>query len=109
MSKSGWIEFSEVDKVERVANNVKAPRPIHTPDPSYTDEARLAKYQGTTGLTVVVDATGQVKLIRVTRPLGLGLDEQAEAKINTWKFEPALRDGKPVAVQVNIEVTFNLY
>jgi len=69
----------------------------------------MAKYQGTTVLTIVVDSTGDVKRVRVARPLGLGLDEQAAAKISTWKFTPAEREGKPVAVQVNVEVTFNLY
>ena len=108
-SKPGESVTPETGAIERVGKRVKAPREIHTPDPSYTDEARMAKYQGTTVLTIVVDSTGDVKRIRVARPLGLGLDEQAAARISTWKFTPAEREGKPVAVQVNVEVTFNLY
>lgn len=79
------------------------------PDPSYSDEARKTKYQGTIATTIVVDPTGRVRMIRVTRPLGMGLDEQAEATISTWKFDPAEKDGIPVAVQLNVEVSFHLY
>ena len=107
--ESGVSEPTVVVKAEKVGGKVQAPRCTYQPDPPYTDEARLAKYRGTTTLTVVVDATGQVPWIRVSRPLGMGLDEQAAATISTWKFDPALRDGTPVAVQINIEVTFNLY
>ena len=102
-------EVAELGPVVRVGGKVKAPKALYNPEPSFNDEARLAKYMGTTVMTVVVDPAGQVSMIHVMRPLGLGLDEQAAATISTWKFEPALRDGTPVAVQVNIEVTFNLY
>ncbi len=42
------------------------------------------------------------------RSLGLGLDEQALDAVAQWRFEPALDDGKPVAVQATIEVNFRL-
>jgi len=45
----------------------------------------------------------------VARTLGLGLDEKAIEAVKVWRFEPAMKDGKPVAVQVNVEVTFRLY
>jgi protein TonB len=41
--------------------------------------------------------------------LGLGLDEKAIEAVNTWKFEPAQKDGRPVAVAINVEVQFRLY
>ena len=60
-------------------------------------------------LWVVVGADGRTKDIRVQRSLGLGLDEKAIEAVKTWKFEPARKDGQPVAVQINVEVNFRLY
>ena len=95
--------------VYRVGGGVSAPRPIYAPDPDYSEEARKAKFQGTVVLWVVVGPDGRPRDIRIYRSLGMGLDEKAIEKIRTWKFEPARKDGIPVAVQVNIEVSFRLY
>ena len=47
--------------------------------------------------------------VKVARSLGMGLDQKAIEAVKKWKFEPALKDGKPVAVQINVEVNFRLY
>ncbi len=95
--------------VYRVGGGVSAPRPIYDPDPEYSEEARRAKYQGTVLLWVIVGQDGRPRDIRVQRSLGMGLDEKATAAVQNWKFAPSMRDGHPVAVQVNIEVIFRLY
>ncbi len=95
--------------VYRVGGGVSAPRVIYAPDPEFSEEARKAKYQGTVVLWVVIGPDGRTHEIRVQRSLGMGLDEKAIEAIQRWKFEPARRDGKPVAVQVNVEVNFRLY
>ncbi|MBZ5599158.1 MAG: energy transducer TonB [Acidobacteriia bacterium] len=95
--------------VFRVGGGVSAPRVIYQPDPEYSEEARKAKYQGTCVLWLVVGPDGRPRDIRVARTLGLGLDEKAIEAVKTWKFEPAMKDGKPVAVQINVEVEFRLY
>ena len=92
-----------------VGNGVTAPVPIYSPDPDYSDEARKAKYQGTVVLTVIVGPDGRVHSARIARSLGMGLDEKAIEKVKAWKFKPATKDSKPVAVEVSVEVTFNLY
>ena len=93
----------------RVGGGVSAPRGLYTPDPEYSEEARKAKWQGTVVLWVVVGPDGRAHDIRVQRSLGMGLDEKAMEAVRSWKFEPAKKDGQPVAVQVNIEVNFRLY
>ncbi|MGA8299278.1 MAG: energy transducer TonB [Terriglobales bacterium] len=93
----------------RVGKGVSPPRAISAPDPVYSDVARKARYQGTLVLWLVVDHTGTPRDIRIERPLGLGLDENAVDAVSTWKFKPALKDGEPIAVQINVEVTFRLY
>ena len=95
--------------VFRVGGGVSAPRTIYAPDPEYSEEARKAKFQGTCVLWLVVGPDGRPRDIRVTRSLGLGLDEKAIEAVKQWKFEPALKDGKPVAVEINVEVSFRLY
>lgn len=96
------------DGVYRVGGGITAPRPIFDPDPEYSDEARQAKYQGTVMLWVVVGADGRAHEIRVQQSLGMGLDEKAIEAVRGWKFAPGMKDGIPVAVQVNIEVVFRL-
>lgn len=93
----------------RVGGGVSAPRAIYSPDPVYSDEARKAKYQGTVVLWLIVGADGKAHEIRVARSLGMGLDEKAIEAVRQWRFRPALKDGKPVAVQINVEVNFRLY
>ena len=95
--------------VFHVGGGVSAPRPIYQPDPEYSEEARKAKYQGTCVLWLVVGPDGKPRDIRVTHTLGLGLDEKAIDAVKTWKFEPAMKDGKPVAVQISVQVDFRLY
>jgi len=67
------------------------------------------KYQGNVVLSLIVDPTGNVRQTRVARSLGMGLDEKAIDAVERWRFAPGMKDGRPVAVQVNVEVTFRLY
>lgn len=95
--------------VFRVGGGVSAPRALNTPDPEYSEEARKAKYQGVCVLWLIVGPDGNPRDVRVARSLGMGLDQKAVEAVKHWKFEPAMKDGKPVAVQINVEVNFRLY
>lgn len=95
--------------IYRVGGAVTAPWVLYDPDPEYSEEARQAKYQGTVILWVVIRPDGRAHDIRVSRALGMGLDEKAIAAVRNWRFQPAEKDGHPVAVQVNVEVNFRLY
>jgi TonB family protein len=92
-----------------VGEGVSAPRAIYTPEPEFSEEARKAKYQGVVVLNIVVGTDGRVHNPRVVRSLGMGLDEKAIEGVKTWKFDPSKKDGRAVAVEMNIEVAFNLY
>jgi periplasmic protein TonB len=93
----------------KVGGGVSAPRPIYSPDPEYSEEARRAKYQGTVVLWMIVGPDGRTHQIRVMRTLGLGLDEKAIEAVREWRFEPARRNGQPVSVEISVEVSFRLY
>jgi len=95
--------------VFHVGGGVSAPRVIFQPDPEYSEEARKAKYQGTCVLGLVVGPDGRPRDIHIVRSLGLGLDEKAIEAVSRWKFDPAVKDGKPVAVAISVEVDFRLY
>jgi len=97
------------DGIYKVGGGVSAPRTIYAPDPEYSEEARKAKYQGTIILYMIVTADGRPRDVRVVRSLGMGLDEKAIEAVRSWRFEPAKNDGHPVAVQINVEVSFRLY
>lgn len=90
-------------------NGVTEPKALYTPDPEFSEEARKAKYQGTVELEVTIGADGRIHSARVVRSLGMGLDEKAIEGVKTWKFEPAKKDGRPIAVLMNVDVDFRLY
>lgn len=89
--------------------SVTAPKPVFTAAPRFSEEAKHARFQGTVVLSAIVDSTGKVTRPQIVRPLGLGLDEKAIEAVQTWQFQPATREGKPVAVEMDIEISFNLY
>jgi TonB family protein len=93
----------------RVGGQVSEPKPLETPDPEYSDWARKAEYQGKLVLWLIVDRNGHTKDIRILKPLGLGLDEKAVSAVHLWKFDPALKGTQPVDVQINVDVSFELY
>jgi protein TonB len=92
-----------------VGGGVSAPQLIFAPDPEFSDEARRAKYQGVCVVSLVVDAQGNPQRVQVVRHLGMGLDEKALEAVRQYKFKPATLQGKPVPVEVNIEVNFRIY
>ena len=95
--------------VFKVGGGVSAPKVIYQPDPEYSEEARKAKFQGTCVLWLIVGPDGKPRDVQVRRTLGLGLDEKAMEAVRNWRFEPAYKDGKPVAAQISVEVSFRLY
>jgi TonB family protein len=95
--------------VFQVGGGVSPPRVKFKTDPEFSEEARKAKHQGTVVLSVIVGADGKIHDPRVVRSLGLGLDEKAIEAVKEWLFDPAIKDGRKVAVMVDIEVNFRLY
>jgi TonB family protein len=77
-------------------------------EPQYTEEARAAKIQGTTVLTMVVNKNGLAEKIQVKKSIDKGLDAQAVIAVKQWHFEPGTLKGKPVPVAATIEVNFRL-
>lgn len=91
-------------------DGVGTPTCFYMPQPPYSDEARKAKYSGIVLVDVVITADGRMTQMRVIKSPGLGLDETTINTLRTWRCKPANGpNGKPVPVEVPIEVTFRLY
>jgi protein TonB len=69
-----------------------------------------AKIQGVVTLEAVVMPDGSVGNVQIIRSLDptFGLDEEAKKTVRKWRFSPGSRLGQPVAVLVEIEMTFTL-
>jgi periplasmic protein TonB len=85
-----------------------APVVLFQVEPEFSEKARKAKLQGVVMLYGEVDTNGRLRNIRVTRGLGLGLEEKAIEAVKQWRFRPGTRNGKPVAAAAAIEVNFHL-
>ncbi len=92
--------------VARVGGPVKPPTIVDTPDPHYPEPARKAHYEAQVVLWVVLGTDGRIHDVAIKRPAGMGLDEAAIDAVLRWKFRPATKDGKPIVVQMTIEVNF---
>jgi len=97
-------------EVYKVGKDVMAPVPIKQVKPDYTAEAKAARIEGMVQLDVTIKADGTVADVKVAKSLDevLGLDKQAVNAAKQWTFKPATKDGKPVAVQVAVQMTFTL-
>jgi TonB family protein len=103
------ITVPSLERLYKEGGNVQPPRGIKTPPPNYEEIARTLAIEGTAVIWLVVDEKGQPQRVRVGRPIGSGLDERALDVVNHWTFQPATKDGKPVAVQIAVEVNFRLH
>lgn len=92
----------------RICCNIKAPEVIERVEIIYPEKAKKAQIQGVVIVEAVIDRNGNVKSVKVLKPLPMGLDEAAVTAIKQWKFKPATLDGKPVEVFFNIAVNAKL-
>lgn len=95
--------------VMHVGGSVRPPVVIYQVDPEFSEEARKAKFSGNVQVYLIVDANGNPSHVRVVRGVGMGLDEKAVEAVRQYKFKPAMSNGKPVAVDLYIDVNFQIF
>ena len=95
--------------VYQVGGGIRPPIAIYTPDPEFSEEARKAKFSGNVVVSLIVDKDGKPRNVHVLRGVGMGLDEKAVEAVQQYKFKPALKNGTPVAVYLNVEVNFQIF
>jgi TonB family protein len=87
---------------------VRPPLPRHKVDPAYIRSAVDDGIQGVVRLAAVIGKDGRVDQIEMLSGIDARLDQSAEEALGKWLFEPALRDGAPIAVDAVFEVPFRL-
>ena len=95
--------------LRHIGGGVSAPVPLFTPEPEFSEEARKAKASGNVIVYLQVDEQGRPLHVRVLRGLGMGLDEKAVAAVQQYRFKPALENGHPVRVEMNVDVNFQIF
>ena len=106
----GVLAAQDAPQVYKPGQGVTVPKIVKEVKPQYTQAARDAKIQGSVTMSAVVLEDGKVGEVQVTRSLDAvhGLDEEAVKATKQWEFTPGTKDGKPVAVRVDIEMSFTL-
>jgi TonB family protein len=97
----------EVPNAIRLAAGQQPPVKIKDAKPEYPQDAKDAGVQGIVILDATIDEQGDVANVRVVRSVPM-LDQAAMDAVREWKFQPALLNGKPVAVIVTMTVNFTL-
>lgn len=115
-SATGEVQTAGFERASASARPATAPAtPIDQrveitfkPTPEYSTEARNASIEGTVSLELEFTATGEVRVIRIVRGLGYGLDEAARRAALGIRFKPAQSDGRPVDSRATVHITFRL-
>ena len=111
MQTAGFDQRANAPAQPSVALTKPIDRPVEIvfkPTPEYTDEARSARIEGTVSLELEFTAAGDVRVLRVVRGLGYGLDEAAQRAALRIRFKPAHSDGTPVDSRATVHITFRL-
>ena len=108
------VELRRIVEQPRKAEAVTKAQPVvavevlSKPTPTYTDEARRLKIEGEVVLEVDFSAAGTVRVLRVVRGLGHGLDESAAQAAQQIRFKPATSEGRPVDYRTTVQIVFRL-
>jgi TonB family protein len=107
-STGSWvIKFAELDGGHKEGELLE-PVATEKSDPGYPLELMRANVQGLVTLYAVIHADGKVSDIRVLNSPDERLDNYAASALARWKFVPAERAGKPVALEAVVEIPFRV-
>ncbi|MDQ2924154.1 MAG: energy transducer TonB, partial [Acidobacteriota bacterium] len=95
--------------VMHIGGSVSQPTVLYQVDPEFSEEARKAKFSGNVQVYLIVDENGNPSHVKVVRGVGMGLDEKAIEAVRQYKFKPAMQNGKPVKVDLYIDVNFQIF
>jgi TonB family protein len=93
----------------RIGGAVSSPVVLHVVEPKFSEQARAAGFSGRVLVNLIVDTEGMPQKVHVLRGVGMGLDENAVEAVKQYFFKPAMEDGKPVPVELNVQINFEIY
>lgn len=82
------------------------PKAISQSDPQLPREAQLVGQAGRENFVIYIDSEGRAAVVGFTHLLQYGAEEATIDAVKQWKFQPAMKDGKPVAVRMAAFVDF---
>ena len=88
-----------------VGGQVKAPNKIKDVKPVYPAIAKSANVVGTVTIEATVGPEGKVIDAKIVRSIPM-LDQAALDAVRQWEYTPALLNGKPVPVVINVTINF---
>ena len=106
LDRAGGSKHNTNKDSDPAGSKVLAPRPLNSVEANFSLAARRNGISGIVLISGVVGVEGKLHDLRVVRPLGFGLDEQAKDAAAKYRFAPATKDGVPFPVIITIEVNF---
>src|SRR4051794_40004160 len=85
------------EQVYQVGAGVSQPRVVQQVQPEHP--AKGFRISGTVLIGLVVGSDGEPRDVHVIKTLEKDIDQSAVEAVRKWRFEPATKDGKPVAVK----------
>ena len=95
------------EEVFRIGGDVAPPTLVHRVDPVRPNGANAGRADGTVVMALVVSSKGIPHDIQIRESLEKDLDQSAIDAVQQWRFEPAKKKDKPVAVRVTVEIRFH--
>jgi TonB family protein len=94
------------DMATRLGPGVLPPQVVHRVEPQYSPQANRQMRAGGVILDAVIPEDGSPRIVRVIQSMDWELDENAINALKQWRFSPAMKDGRPVKVRMNIAINF---
>ena len=91
---------------QRVTGGMTPPKATKSPDPPYPEVPEDTEPNAVVVMLIGVDTRGHVGPVHVVRSSARVFDKSAVETVKTWRFKPAKKDGKPVPVQITVEMKF---
>jgi TonB family protein len=114
VTSAGFGEY-DARAIKPSAGAARVTAPVETPveitfkpKPLYTPDAREKKIEGEVQLEVLFSSTGEIRVLRLVRGLGFGLDESARTAASQIRFHPGTRNGNPVDMTGTVHIVFEL-
>jgi Gram-negative bacterial TonB protein C-terminal len=98
-----------IDASRMAQKSFKFPSCFYMPNPPYSQPAREAKVGGTLLVEAIITRQGKIMEPRIVRGLPFGLNQISIETMKSWRCNPAIDNGVPVAVVLPFEITFRLY
>ena len=96
----------EDERVYDMGPGITPPRIVKQVPPRYST-TRGVRVDGTVTIGLVVSSKGEPKDLRVLKGLDKDVDQSALDAVEQWRFAPAKKDDKTVAVRITLEIAFH--